>query len=239
MKRVEAGADFHPFDLVDGLPVGQIDAGFLKRRSSIGEAVFNDQIFAFLSVDERRDERLLFSHHHIGAFEPFFLEHLLHRFMPFLVDVSRHNAYLAFSRRDDTRAVGTYQTGRRTFQIVLHSGHILHRNPFGDTDDDPDLRINGLKNGIRGICRRNIDDARIGSCLGNRRSDRAEHRHFADFLSLFPRSHSADDLGSVSKHLGGMERTLVSGDALHENPCAPIDVNAHASGGASPLSGVA
>ena len=52
MKRVETGGDFHPFGLVDRIPVGQVNAGLLKGRTSVGETILNDQILRALGVDK-------------------------------------------------------------------------------------------------------------------------------------------------------------------------------------------
>ena len=53
MQRIEACADLHFLDLVDGLSVGEHDAALFKRRSSVREIVFDDEVLSLLGVYER------------------------------------------------------------------------------------------------------------------------------------------------------------------------------------------
>ena len=61
VERVQARRNLHALDAVHGVAVGHVDAGFLKRRASVGEVVLDDEILRAFRVDERRDERLLLS----------------------------------------------------------------------------------------------------------------------------------------------------------------------------------
>ena len=53
MQRIEACADLHFLDLVDGLSVGEHDAALFKLRSSVREIVLDDEILSLLGVYER------------------------------------------------------------------------------------------------------------------------------------------------------------------------------------------
>ncbi len=57
MQRIEAGADLHALDFVHGLARGKVDTCFFETGTSVREVVLNDQIFAFLRVDERGSVR--------------------------------------------------------------------------------------------------------------------------------------------------------------------------------------
>ena len=53
MERVKTCGDLHSLCLIDSISVSQDDSAFLKRRSAVGEEVFDDEIFRNFGVDER------------------------------------------------------------------------------------------------------------------------------------------------------------------------------------------
>ena len=55
MKGIQAGADLHFFHLVHSLTVGVENARFIQRKLSVGEGVLDNEILAFLRVDEGGD----------------------------------------------------------------------------------------------------------------------------------------------------------------------------------------
>ena len=59
MQGVQAGGDLHALGLVDGLAVGQVDAGLLQCGAAVGELVLDNQILRALGVDERGNEGVL------------------------------------------------------------------------------------------------------------------------------------------------------------------------------------
>ena len=56
MQRVQAGGDLHALRLVDGIPVGEVHAGFFQRRTAVGEFVLDDQVLRLFRVDKGRDK---------------------------------------------------------------------------------------------------------------------------------------------------------------------------------------
>ena len=73
------------------------------------------------------------------------------------VDVSRHDADLAFSRGDHAGAVRANQT--HTHLVTLHLGvqHIERGHTLGNTDNQLNARVGGLENGIFAKRRRHVD----------------------------------------------------------------------------------
>ena len=52
MQGIEAGADLHPFYVVNGFSFGEHNTAQVQGRTAVGEVFFNDQIFCLLGVDE-------------------------------------------------------------------------------------------------------------------------------------------------------------------------------------------
>ena len=48
------------------------------------------------------------------------------------VDVARHDAYFALTRRDHTGAVGADEPALRLFHHWHHPSHVEHRNPLSN-----------------------------------------------------------------------------------------------------------
>ena len=59
MQGVQAGGDLHALGLVDGLAVGQVDAGLLQCGAAVGELVLNHKVLRALGVDKGGDEGVL------------------------------------------------------------------------------------------------------------------------------------------------------------------------------------
>ncbi len=103
-----------------------------------------------------------------------------------LVNVTRHDADLALARRDDAGAVRPDQARLRFLpKKAHHAGHVQHRNPFGDADDQRDFRIDRLADRVRRPRRRHIDHRRIGAGLFARFLHRIEHRQ-AEMRGVMP-----------------------------------------------------
>ena len=78
MQRIQAGGHLHPLHLVDGVPVGEEEAGGLQRGAAIREGVLDDQVFAFLRVDEGRDIGMLGGNHGIQPLQAVRPQHGFH-----------------------------------------------------------------------------------------------------------------------------------------------------------------
>src|SRR5690606_4249037 len=146
-----------------------------------------------------------------------------------LVNVSRHDADLAFTRRDYARTVRADQANTAlAHDILFHIQHIECRNTFGNADDQFNTGICRFDNGILAERCRHVDHRCGGAgflyCFGNR----IEHRQVEVFLAALARRHAANHLGTVGNRLLGMEGALRAGKALADNPRVLVDQYAHA-----------
>src|SRR5690349_2807681 len=143
------------------------------------------------------------------------------------MDEAGHDADLALIRSDDAGAIGADETNVTPPEGALDLDHVIHRYAFCDANDQPDTGVGGFENRIRGKWRRDEDQRRIAVRLRDSVAHAVEHRDPLDLLSRLPRRHARDDLRSVSLALRGMERSFLSGDALHDDARIFIDQNAH------------
>jgi len=80
------------------------------------------------------------------------------------VDVTGHDTDLAFVGLDDTRAVGTNNSGNvLASQGSLNSDHILLRNTISDDDNEFELSFNGFQDSVLSTNRGDIDDGSVGT----------------------------------------------------------------------------
>mmetsp|Transcript_1729 Transcript_1729/g.3639 ORF Transcript_1729/g.3639 Transcript_1729/m.3639 type:complete len:283 (-) Transcript_1729:219-1067(-) len=79
-----------------------------------------------------------------------------------LVDVSRHNTDLAFTRLDDTGAVRSDEPGlAASLDGLLHLDHVVLGNTLSDGDNEGYLGLNSLKDGGGGERRGHVDDGGV------------------------------------------------------------------------------
>jgi hypothetical protein len=79
-----------------------------------------------------------------------------------LVDVSWHNAHLTPEGVDDTRAVGPNHAGLGLGCKGLSNLDLIRlRNTLSDADDEANLVLNGLENGISGKGRGHVEHSRV------------------------------------------------------------------------------
>lgn len=79
-----------------------------------------------------------------------------------LVNVTRHDTNLALVRSDDTRAVGTNQTGLVLGQkSLLNFDHIVLRNTLSDGNNQRNFGFDGFQNSGSSARRGNVDDGSV------------------------------------------------------------------------------
>ena len=99
-----------------------------------------------------------------------------HAHIALLVNVRRHDADLAFARRNDARAVGTDQARGPALQELSGANHVGGWNAFRDANHERDAGIGGLHDGVGGIRRRDEDDGCIRARPLDGFRDGVEHR---------------------------------------------------------------
>ncbi len=143
------------------------------------------------------------------------------------MDMARHDADLAFARRDHARAVGADQPRLGAAQRALHLHHVEHRNAFGDADDQRHFRVDRFQDGVGGEGRRHIDRGSVGADLLLGFAHGVEHRQAQMGLAAFARRGAAHHLGAVGDGLFGMEGALAAGEALADDFGVLVDENGH------------
>src|SRR5690625_3191653 len=144
-----------------------------------------------------------------------------------LMNVPRHDANLAFIRRDDTWAVGADQACLATLQNSLHLHHVEHRDAFRDADDEPETGVNGFQDGFGSKGRRHVDHARVRACFCNRLLNRVENRQIQMPGAALTRGNAPDHLGAVGYGLFRMEGSLGAGEALADDPGVAVNQDGH------------
>ena len=97
----------------------------------------------------------------------------------------------------------------------------MYRDALGDDNQQRNLCVNGLVDGVFGKCRGNESDRDIGAGSCHCLSNGCEYGQF-DIAVGHGRASlagvdTANDLGTCGKHAGGVLRTLTTGDALHDD----------------------
>src|SRR5882672_9812328 len=141
---------------------------------------------------------------------------------------ARHDADLAFLRRDNARAVGADEARSGAGQHRPHAHHVIHRDAFGDAHRQLDARIDGFQNRIRRPGRRHVDHAGRGAGRAHRLPHRIEYRQSQVLLSAAARSHAAHELGAVGQRCFRVKGALLAGKSLADHPGVAIDQNTHA-----------
>ena len=145
-----------------------------------------------------------------------------------LVDEARHDADLAFARRDDARAVrpdrgATVESRER--RLDLH--HVVHRDALGDADDELDAGVRRLEDRVGREGGRHVDHRRVRAGLRDRVAHGVEHRQPEVLLAAAARRDAADQLRAVVEALLGVESALLAGEALADDARRLVDQNGH------------
>ena len=78
VQRVEAGADFHLFDLVHSLAVAVQHAAQLQRGTTIGVVILDAEVLGLLGVDKRSGKGVLLGDDGVVVLKAVVSQHLLH-----------------------------------------------------------------------------------------------------------------------------------------------------------------
>ena len=138
--------------------------------------------------------------------------------MPALVNVTGHDADLAFIRRDDAWAVRPDQAALGSFKRPFDLHHVHNRNAFGDADHQRHFRINRFQDCVCREGRRHVDHAGIDACRVLRFLNGVEHRQAQMRLATFAGSDAADHVRAVFNGGAGMERALAASKTLANHP---------------------
>ncbi|MNI50858.1 hypothetical protein D3C73_1055480 [compost metagenome] len=155
------------------------------------------------------------------------------------MNIPGHNADFALAWRDDARTVRTNQNSGAALHITGHFYHIQHRYPFGNTDDELQLRIHGFHNRISSKGRRNINYTGCRSRCSFGCDYRIKYRQ-TDFAAVLQRNvngsaslsrgYPADHLCSVIQRAFGMEEARRAGNPLCDDFRIFVYKNAHSLG---------
>src|SRR3569623_1880237 len=211
-------------------------ADFTDHNDALGLTVLLEQLEA---VDEMGALDRIAADTDTGALAEAVLRGLMHGFVgeragarhdadaALLVNRARHDADLAFARRDHSRAVGADQPRIVRFQRRLHLEHVDHRNALGDAYDSSDAGVGGFQYRIGRVRCRHVDHG--GVRLGGRDgvAHGIEHRPFEMELPALARRYAADQLRAVFDGLLGVKRALLAGETLTDHARIFIDQNRH------------
>src|SRR5690606_9086465 len=150
-----------------------------------------------------------------------------------LMDRARHDADLAFARRDDPGAVRADEPAVVVAEHLLDAHHVEHGHALGDADDELEAGIGRLEDRVRGERRRHVDHARRRLGLARRLADRIEDRQAEMLAAAAARRDAGDDLRAVLEALLRVECALPAGDALADDLRLLADEDAHAAPPAS------
>ncbi len=134
-----------------------------------------------------------------------------------VVDKARHDAALGAARCDDTRAVGPNEAAVTAIEVGFHLNHILHRDPFGNTNDDFNASICSLHDRVTGESRGHENDRSVCTCFFYSICYGIENRLAQVLLATFARRYTAYDIRAVLDHLLSVKGAFLSGKALNDD----------------------
>src|SRR5271169_152967 len=144
-----------------------------------------------------------------------------------LVDVARHNAYLALAGGNHAGTVGADQPRLAVLQVVLDLYHVEHRDTLGDADDEFHSGGHRFEDRVGGERRRHVDHGRVGAGRFARLLDGIENRNALEVRAALARHHTADHLRAVVAAGARVELAGGAGDALGEDAGVLVYQNAH------------
>ena len=134
-----------------------------------------------------------------------------------LADRAGRDAELGLLRGEKTGAVRPDKTGLLTLHVAAYLYHVEHGDVLGDADDEVEIRIDRLKDGVRRKACGDVDDG--GGCTRCFHSvrDGVEDGHAFDGLPCLAGGDAADDLCAVVEHLLRVEHRGLAGDTLDDD----------------------
>ena len=144
-----------------------------------------------------------------------------------LVDVAGHDADLAGVRRDDAGAVRADEDRAGALEGALDLHHVEDGDALGDADDEVELGVDRLEDGVGGEGRRHVDrgGGGAGRLLGL--GDGVEDREADVGLAALSGGDAADHPGAVGDGLLGVEGALGAGQALADDAGVLVDEDGH------------
>mmetsp|Transcript_29276 Transcript_29276/g.45495 ORF Transcript_29276/g.45495 Transcript_29276/m.45495 type:complete len:281 (-) Transcript_29276:169-1011(-) len=140
------------------------------------------------------------------------------------VDVSWHDADLAFTGFDDSGTVRSDEAGLvLSLEHVLYAGHVLLGYTLGDGHNERDFRFNCIHDGLGAEWGWNVNHRGVGLHAFYSFCDRVEDGQAQMFLSALLRGDSAHHLGSVCYGLLAVKCSLLAGEALTNHARIFID----------------
>ncbi len=145
------------------------------------------------------------------------------------MDFARHDAQLAFARRDNAWTVRAdeHGSGRTCLHQPLDLDHILNGNSLGNTDTEIKVGVHRFHHSVSSISGWNIDDGGIRPGFADRFLDGVKHRGSVNLSTASSGDNPGDDVGAVFFHFLGVEFSLRAGKPLHENFRPIINKYAH------------
>src|SRR5882757_1523413 len=211
-------------------------ADFAHHHDAFGLRVRFEQ---FQHIDEIHAADGIAADSHAGALSQAIVGGLKHRFVgqrararddadpAFLVNEARHDADFAFVRRNDSWAIRADEPRLVARERGLDPHHVVHRNAFGDADDEFDPRIGRFQDGVRRERRRHVNHAHRRARFGYRLLGGIPDGEPQVFLVTAAGGDAAYDLGAIGDALFRVKRPLFAGEALTNDLGVLVDQNAH------------
>ena len=134
-----------------------------------------------------------------------------------LADRAGRDAELGLLGGEKTGAVRPDEAGLLTLHVAAYLHHVEYGDVLGDADDEVEIRIDRLKDGVRREACGDVDDG--GGCTRRLHSvcNGIEYGHALDGLPRLAGGDAADDLCAVVEHLLRVEHRGLAGDALDDD----------------------
>jgi hypothetical protein len=133
------------------------------------------------------------------------------------MDLSRHDPDLALPGCNNPRTVRSNEAALLPLEETDDVHHVQDRNPLGNTDNDRDLRIRCLQNGIGSERGRDHNHGCVNLMVLKGPFHSIVNRDLINGLPLLARCHPGHNMGPVLHALTGMKSPLLTGDSLDEN----------------------
>src|SRR3990167_428066 len=143
------------------------------------------------------------------------------------MDMTRHDADLAFIRGYDSRTIRPDKPGLFTFHKSFYFYHIKNRYPLCYAHNKLYTCIHCLHDRICRKCSRHIDDRCICLCFSHSFINGVKHRNTVYFGATLARRYTTHHLCTVGNHLLCMKSSLLTGNSLADNSRVFINKDAH------------